>query len=187
MGAYALRWFVRKDHTDVWVQKAMVERGFARTHALDPQEACLGALLAVEAKARSSALGIWSNAAYAVRKADRAASLRKFVSMFQIVEGRVESVKVRRGRAYINFGRRRWPGFSAVVRGKALKNLSRHGLEISKMAGMRVRIRGWLELRRGPLLEILHPELIEVIVRQDTAQPTRLKHGPGVIEVGGQK
>jgi hypothetical protein len=37
------------------------------------------------------------------------------------------------------------------------------GVEPATLQGHRIRVRGWLELRRGPIMDVATPEQIEII------------------------
>ncbi len=78
--------------------------------------ACEAELLAAERTAREARLGVWAEAAYAVRSADAPAALLRHAATFQLVEGRVMHVATTRGSIYLNFGQSRRRGFSVSLR-----------------------------------------------------------------------
>ena len=61
-------------------------------------------MLALERGARTAELGLWANAAYAIRPALRSRELMRLRSTFQVVEGRVAAVAEIKGATYFNFG-----------------------------------------------------------------------------------
>ncbi len=85
-------------------------------------------------------------------------------STFQIVEGRVEAIAEVRGAVYLNFGSDWRDDFTAgVVRGRKAAKVANPAFDASALKGKRVRVRGWIERRNGPFIEIVHPGQIEVL------------------------
>ena len=66
-------------------------------------------------------------------------------------------------RVYLNFGRHYKEDFTAVIEAKALKLFANEALDPLKLADALVRVRGWVDLKDGPRIEITHPEQIEVL------------------------
>jgi hypothetical protein len=58
-------------------------------------------LLKAEDEARTAKRGLWADAFYRVRTSD---ALGRDIGTFQLVEGKVAAVAVRRNRVYVNFG-----------------------------------------------------------------------------------
>lgn len=142
--------------TGEWVQRRLVEQG----HAIASSRSGVGAaachrdLLAAEQVARSAKRGLWANAYYRIHAANRPADLLRLRSHFTLVEGRVVSVTPRAGRLYMSFGDS-WKSDFTIVVPKPLLSADRSAAErLSAMAGKRVRVRGWLESRYGPSIEI---------------------------------
>jgi len=54
----------------LWAQGEMLRQGMARVHTRKDNRARAGAMLVLEAQARGARRGLWSDAAYAVRRAD---------------------------------------------------------------------------------------------------------------------
>jgi hypothetical protein len=50
-----------------------------------------------------------------------------------------------------------------LARGELVEALARSGIEIERLAGHLVEVRGYLLEAGGPLIELSHPEQIEVI------------------------
>lgn len=147
-----------------WVQGRMLAEGHARAHALDG-DSCFEAMLRVEGEARAFGRGLWSNAAYRVRRATATGELMRLRSTFQLVEGRVISAASVRGAVYLNFGSLWRTDFTAGM----LRRRQEGGgkpqvlLDPAKMEGRTVRVRGWIERSNGPFIEITHPSQIEVL------------------------
>ena len=67
------------------------------------------------------------------------------------------------GRVYLNFGRHYKEDFTAVIDARALKLFAAEGLDPLQLGNALVRVRGWIDLRDGPRIEVTHPEQIEVL------------------------
>jgi hypothetical protein len=85
---------------------------------------------------------------------------------FALVEGNVMSVRERGATIYVNFGRRWTEDFTVTISKRNERSFAAAGLEPKKLAGRRVRVRGWIEERGGPWIEAARPEQIEFADRQ---------------------
>ncbi len=82
---------------------------------------------------------------------------------FALVEGKVLSVHDSGGTIYVNFGQRWARDFSVIILHPDARSFAAAGLKPQALTGRRVRVRGWLEQRRGPIIEADAPEQIELI------------------------
>lgn len=164
-----------------WVQAAMLSTGHARAYVLRDNPACLRELAAHEAIARATAIGLWSHAAYHVRDAGRTADLMRLRSTFQIVEGEVTAVIQGKSTLVLRFGpegagppnevtddagetRVVSRGFSLAIKPAAARAWSGpDGLTLDQTLGRRLRVRGWIERRGGPAIDIIDPHQIELV------------------------
>ena len=105
-------------------------------------------------------LGIWRNPFYAVRQAEPAMIPR---DGFELVEGRVRDVTTVRGRTYINFGDDWKSDFTLSVAPKVRRLFEREGYVLENLEGLTIRARGWIKSYNGPMIELTHPEQIEII------------------------
>ena len=96
--------FLKTDDGAAWVQGHLLKTGLARAYSLGADRGCAAELLAAERTAREARLGVWGEAAYAVRAAEPSAALLRHLATFQLVEGRVARVATTRGSVYLNFG-----------------------------------------------------------------------------------
>ena len=149
-----------------WIQQQMIAAGMARVYSFPDNRACIPQLLAAEGKARLMRLGIWADPYYAVRRGDRPDDLVRRLSHYELVEGRVLLADEVQGRVYLNFGRFFAEDFTAVIERGAMPQFEAEGFDPTKLGGALVRVRGWVELRDGPRIEITHPEQIEVLAVQ---------------------
>ncbi|WP_236893901.1 thermonuclease family protein [Devosia sp. SL43] len=155
--------FVATPEGDVWAQQAMVARGLARVYSFPDNRACLDLLFAAEGRARLSGLGIWRDPYYSVRAANAPGDLLARAGQYELVEGRVLLAEQGGGRVYLNFGRFWKEDFTAVIEAPALRVFAEAGIDPLVLEGALVRVRGWVDDRDGPRIEVTHPEQIEVL------------------------
>lgn len=146
-----------------WAQGEMVASGLARVYSFPDNRKCLGDLLAAERSAREAGLGIWRDPFYSVRAADQPAEILARAGSYELVEGRVLLADRAGGRVYLNFGERWKDDFTATIEARALRLFDAAGVDPLRLEGSLVRIRGWVEDRDGPRIEVTHPEQIEVL------------------------
>jgi micrococcal nuclease len=154
--------FIGKDEP-VWAQEEMLSRGLARVYSFPDNRHCLEDLYKAEAQARAERLGIWSDTFYKVRRADKPESLRELTGRYELVEGRVFNADRAGSRVYLNFGRVWREDFTIVIDRYGLRAFADAGVDPLKLEGALVRVRGWIDQRDGPRIEVTHPEQIEVL------------------------
>ena len=145
------------------VQHDMVSRGLARVAVRGAGRACAAELLARERWARAAKRGLWADPDYAVRRADDPASILALRGRMALVEGRVLSVRESGGTIYVNFGRRWSQDFTATIAKRNEELFAAGGLAPKRMERRWVRVRGWVEERGGPWIEVTSPEQIELL------------------------
>lgn len=155
--------FIETEAGPVWAQWAMLKSGLGRVYSFPDNRQCLDQLFAAEAAARSERLGIWADPYYSVRAAERPELLLGLVGHYELVDGRVLLAEKSGSRVYLNFGRFWKEDFTAVIEAPALRLFARDGVDPLTLEGALVRIRGWVDDRDGPRIEITHPEQIEVL------------------------
>ena len=143
-----------------WVQATVLSAGMARVYSFADNRAAVPELLDLEVAARTAGRGIWAEPWYAVRGVG---GLESAIDSFQLVEGRVLAVARVKGRAYLNFGTDWKSDFTLVLDEDAVRLFDAEGAVLEEFEGRRIRARGWLEYFNGPMIEITHPEQIEVI------------------------
>ncbi len=154
---------VAQDNAERSLQHELVEQGHARLAARIESQACLGELRARERDARRASLGLWADPHYSVQSAEKPADITARRGRFSVVEGEVVSVRESRGTTYINFGRRWSESFAAVILKRNASALLAAGLDPKRLKGRRVEVRGFVELRSGPRIEVARPEQIAVV------------------------
>lgn len=155
--------FVKRAGALVWVQAEAITRGLARVDVSSLDDDCARLLLGLEAKARNHRAGLWANAAYQIRAADRPWALLRYRSTFQIVDGRVAGTARIRNRIYINFGKKWRADFTVGMSQRTLKRFESSGRRLDQLKGHNVRIRGWIERRGGPFIYLRSPLELEIL------------------------
>jgi endonuclease YncB( thermonuclease family) len=148
------------------LQQALLEVGQARVSARVGDKTCAAALLGAESAARTARRGLWADPNFAPLPAQNLALLKTKRGQFALVEGKVLSVRESGSTIYVNFGRRWTRDFSVSIRRRLQKSFTAAGVEPKTLQGERVRVRGWLEQRNGPAIEVDAPEQIEFVDRR---------------------
>ena len=144
------------------VQQAMLEHGHARVSARVGDKACADALLSAERAARTAGRGLWADPNFAPLSAENLTRLQAERGRFALVEGKVLSVRESGATIYVNFGRRWTRDFTVIILRRLSRAFTTAGIEPKKLEGRRIRVRGWLEQRGGPIITAEAPEQIEL-------------------------
>ena len=132
----------------------------ARVYSFADNRSLVEEMLGLEKAARAARRGIWAHPFYRVISERDA---MRYLSTFQLIEGRVLRVAVVRGRAYLNFGKDWRTDFTISIAPKNRRLFRKAGVDVTGYEGRMVRVRGWLRSFNGPLVEATHPEQIEVL------------------------
>ncbi len=169
--------FVEVAGERIWVQARLLSTGHARAYVLGDGVACTLELMAHEALARHSALGLWPHAAYQVRSANNTAELMRLRSTYQIVQGDVISVVQTKSVQLLHFGPDRLRDFTLAIKPQQKRQLESMGHSLAGLEGRRLQVRGWIERRSGPTIDVIDASQIEVeakgapVVEQSPARP----------------
>lgn len=144
----------------LWLQGEMLALGLARVYSFSDNRAAVPEMLAREAAARAAGLGLWRNPFYGVRRAEPP---NIPIDRFELVVGRVRNVATVRNRTYVNFGDDWKSDFTLSVSSKARRLFKREGFDLDRLEGLTVRARGWIKSYNGPMIELTHPEQIEIL------------------------
>jgi len=144
----------------LWIQAAMVQAGLARIYSFPDNRALVAELLTYEREARAARRGIWADPFYRVRDPTE---LGRAADSFQLVEGRVATAAKPQSRLYLNFGTDWKTDFTVAIDATALRLFKAAGLDPMTWEGRRLRVRGWIKSFNGPLIDVTHPEQIEVL------------------------
>lgn len=174
--------FVVSGGTRLWLQEEMIAKGLARVYSLPDSRACIAELMAREREARAKRLGVWGSSAYRIESALNVKRLGRLIHSYQLVEGRVAAVGEGGGRLYLNFAPDWRSDFTISVERKAVGAFAAAGIDLKTLAGARLRVRGFLAWRNGPMIEASHPEQIELLPEglEEVLKPPPPQTGPAI-------
>jgi endonuclease YncB( thermonuclease family) len=155
--------FVTPDNARESLQEALLAAGAARVSARLEDLACAKHLLTLERKARDAQTGLWTDPNFAPLRAEFGPALDAQRGKFVLIEGKVLSVRDVGGTIYVNFGRHWTRDFTVTIPRRLRGGFTAAGIEPKTLAGRRIRVRGWMERRGGPIVEATAPGQIEVL------------------------
>ncbi|MGQ0684285.1 thermonuclease family protein [Bradyrhizobium sp.] len=144
------------------VQAALLSRGEAFAAADIADKDCSAALLAAESAGRAAKMGIWASAT-ATKNAESAGDILAGNGRFMLVEGRVLSVRQSGATTYLNFGRNWTRDFAVTISRRVIPSLEAAGMAPKSLENRRIRVRGFIEARTGPRIELLRAEQLELL------------------------
>lgn len=143
------------------VNERLVLEGWARMRPEAAVRGCGARFLTFEGKARAAGLGLWSDPYYAVVQADDRRGLAERTGAMALVEG---TARLRRtpARIYLDLARGRY-GVAATLAPRQVKMLARAGIGPENLVGSRLRVRGFLDDRFGPRIDVTEAGQIETL------------------------
>ena len=144
----------------LWVQGELLKRGYARVYTFPDNRVLADELLAFERQARADKRGIWGVPYYQIRTPE---NVRHDIGTFQLVEGRVFDVAHVKRTIYLNFAMNWRKDFTIQIDAKRAGDFAAAGVDLKKLRGKRVRVRGWVKSKNGPLIMLDHPERLEIL------------------------
>lgn len=158
------------------LQQALLAEGLALAR---PEQAFLGCLpswLDAEARARHEKRGIWRRLPLDARDI---AALRAAQGRFTIVAGHILDVGKTSRVDYLNFGRVWRQDMTGRVETEGRAALEARGLDVAKLAGRWVRLRGTVFEAGGPAITLRRAEQIDLAFDQakDPPRGTRAANG----------
>jgi endonuclease YncB( thermonuclease family) len=154
--------FVFLDGSDTPVQGVLLAQGEALASGTITDRDCAAALLAAEAEARRTKRGIWADSA-AIKNAESSGDILAGVGRFAVVEGKVLSVRQAGATTYLNFGRNWTRDFAVTISRRMIGAFEAAGMSLKSLENRRIRVRGWVEARGGPRIELLRVGQIELV------------------------
>jgi hypothetical protein len=154
--------FVYLEPADRLVQTQLVSAGQALVLPDIDEKDCLTALMAVEAEASRVKRGAWADGGV-IKNAESPDDILASVGRFSVVEGKVLSVRQAGATTYLNFGRNWTRDFAATISRRALPAFATAGIALKSLESRRIRVRGWIEARPGPRIEVIRVSQIEVL------------------------
>jgi endonuclease YncB( thermonuclease family) len=168
-GRFLAQVFLEANGRSEWVQGTMLAAGQARAYGVPESFACVRELLAHEAEARRKRLGLWSNGVYRPMPAEQPGSLLKQRGKFERVIGTVASIGKTKSTTYLNFGTD-WKSDFTVRIGKAVLAANpEFARTLDTLKSKTVVVRGWIERRNGPLIDVADVSQIEIVDGKDDA------------------
>jgi hypothetical protein len=151
----------RLDLPPLSVAEALVEAGLARVRPEAEDADCLQRLRGLEAYALKQGLGLWAHPRLRpLPAADRQAFAGRAGEQV-IVQGRVESVSATGYATYLNFGPIRTADFSIAIRSRVRPQIEAVLGPLDDLRGGLVEVRGLLDSRFGPQIEINGPHELQ--------------------------
>ena len=106
--------------------------------------------------------GIWNSPAV-IKNAESTDDILAGIGRFLLVEGRVLSVRQAGATTYLNFGRRWTRDFAVTISRRNMPAVESAGVALKSLENRRIRVRGWVEARPGPRIEVVRAGQIEVL------------------------
>jgi endonuclease YncB( thermonuclease family) len=170
--------------SDTSVQGLLLANGEALVSAEVADPGCAAELAAAEAAARHAKRGTWAEPGV-IKNAESPGDILASIGQFAVVEGKVLSVRQAGATFYVNFGRRWTQDFAATISKRMINSFEAGGITLKSLESRRVRVRGWVEQRSGPRIELLRVGQIEVVGENDgmirkSENRITAKHVPGI-------
>ena len=150
------------------IAAAAIAAGLGRYHPEPAAAPCRAELLAAEETARRARLGLWRDPYYSVLAIDDPAAFAVRAGTNVIVEARLVAVERGPYRNKLRFAASR-PAprggrmLVATIVPRAMKTFEAQGVDFSSLIGRTLRLRGLLDQRFGPQVELQGPDDVEVL------------------------
>lgn len=148
--------------TETPVQALLLRQGDALVSAEILDKDCAADLGQAEAEARQAKRGVWADPAV-TKNAESSDNILSGIGRFAVVEGIVLSVRQSGATTYLNFGRNWTRGFAATISKRTIPALESAGIAVKSLENRRIRVRGFVEARPGPRIEVLRVGQIEIL------------------------
>ncbi len=162
-GIYAGHVYVTGEPT-LWLQEGLVRSGFATVAPQPNEHDCARPLLVAEDAARQARSGHWGRSYFKVLKANDPRSIHNLAGTYQIVEGTTDYASESGGRITLHFRTANRLALTAAIEPTAKKMFADKQAP-ENWAKLTLRLRGWVEKKRGPSIRVGLPEQIELISR----------------------
>jgi len=154
--------FVFLDGSETLVQGLLLAQGEALVSSDVTSKDCASVLNATEAAAREAKKGTWADPS-AIKNAESPGDILAGIGRFTVVEGKVLSVRQAGATTYLNFGRNWTRDFAVTISRRMLPAFEAAGVALKSLENRQIRVRGWVEARGGPRIEVLHVGQIELL------------------------
>ena len=150
------------DGSETPVQGSLLAAGAALVSGTVLNKDCAAVLTAAEAEARQAKRGTWADPA-AIKNAESPGDILTGIGRFTVVEGKVLSVRQAGATTYLNFGRNWTRDFAVTISRRTVAAFEVAGMTLKSLENRRIRVRGWVEARGGPRIEVLRMGQIELL------------------------
>jgi endonuclease YncB( thermonuclease family) len=154
--------FVFLDGSESSVQEMLLGAGEALVAGTISDKDCAKSLNAAEAMARSAKKGTWADPTV-IKNAESSGDILAGIGRFAVVEGKVLSVRQSGATTYLNFGRNWTQGFAVTISRRMIPVFEAAGIGLKSLENRKVRVRGWVEARQGPRIEMLRVGQLELL------------------------
>jgi endonuclease YncB( thermonuclease family) len=155
--------FVFLASSETLVQGQLLMQGEALFSGSVTDKDCASVLTAAEAEARQARRGTWADPT-AIKNAESPGDILAGIGRFTVVEGRVLSVRQAGATTYLNFGRSWTRGFAATISRRMVAAFeAAAGTGVKSFENRRIRVRGFVEARGGPRIELLRVGQVELL------------------------
>ena len=154
--------FVFLADSETPVQGLLLAQGEALVSTIVTDKNCAMVLIAAETAARDAKRGTWADPT-AIKNAESPGDILAGIGRFAVVEGKVLSVRQAGATTYLNFGRSWTRGFAVTISRRVTAGLEAAGIFVKSLENRRIRVRGWVEARGGPRIEVLQAGQIELL------------------------
>jgi endonuclease YncB( thermonuclease family) len=144
------------------VQTELLAQGEALVSSTVTDKECAALLMSAEATAHQAKRGFWGDPA-AIKNTESPGDILAGIGRFTVVEGKVLSVLQAGATTYLNFGRNWTRDFAATISRRVLPVFEAAGVAPKSFENRRIRVRGFVEARGGPRIEVLRVGQIELL------------------------
>jgi endonuclease YncB( thermonuclease family) len=159
---------VRKDG-HIWVQGALIANGLARAMPTPTNPELADRLFALEQDAITAEKGLWAKDS--PHRIHSALEPLDPLGRIVVVEGMVKTVSMLSNTTYLNFGDDWRKDFTIGVPTAIRQKMSRQNIDLFKIQGQKVRVRGWVREYNGPYIELEDPVLLQRTESKDAKGP----------------
>jgi endonuclease YncB( thermonuclease family) len=144
----------------LWLQGVLLYAGLASVMTSQSNPEMAQRMYAIEADARKRKVGLWADPRWNVIKPQQAVD---FANEYRVVEGKVFSTAMRNNVFYINFSKDWRTDFTVAIPSEKRMDFAKQGINLMGLNSKTIRVRGWVRTKNGPMIEISHPQQIEVL------------------------
>ncbi len=154
--------FVFAGASETPVQAELLAQGAALLAGTVTDKDCALVLAEAETAARAAKRGIWADPAV-IKNTESPGDILAGIGRFTLVEGKILSVRQAGATIYLNFGRSWTRDFAVTIPKRMIPAFETAGIVLKSLENRRIRVRGWVEARGGPRIEVLRAGQIELL------------------------